>query len=90
MRIVMKFGGSSLATAAHIHRAAQLVAEQRKQGHQVAVVVSAQGDTTDELLEKATGIAENPSKRELDMLLSTGEQVSAALMAMTLHTLGCP
>ena len=90
MRIVMKFGGSSLATAAHIHRAAQLVAEQRKQGHQVAVVVSAQGDTTDELLEKAGEITHNPPPREKDMLLACGEQMSMALMAMQLEELSCP
>lgn len=90
MRIVMKFGGSSLADTGKIMNAAQKAAALHRQGVQVVVVVSAQGDTTDELLEKAAGITENPSKRELDMLLSTGEQVSAALMAMALHTLGCP
>lgn len=90
MRIVMKFGGSSLATAAHIRRAAQLVTEQRGQGHQVAVVVSAQGDTTDELLSKAGEITENPPPREKDMLLACGEQMSMALMAMQLEALSCP
>ena len=90
MRIVMKFGGSSLATAAHIRRAAQLVAEERSRGNQVAVVVSAQGDTTDELLEKAGEITSTPPPREKDMLLACGEQMSMALMAMQLEALGCP
>ena len=90
MRIVMKFGGSSLATAAHIRRAAQLIARQRAEGDQVAVVVSAQGDTTDELIEKAREITPEPGSRENDMLLSCGEQMSMALMAMQLEALGCP
>ena len=90
MRIVMKFGGSSLATAAHIHRAAQLVLRQRQEGHQVAVVVSAQGDTTDELLTKAGEITRDPTPREKDMLLACGEQMSMALLAMQLEALCCP
>lgn len=90
MRIVMKFGGSSLATAAHIRRAAQLVAGQRASGDQVAVVVSAQGDTTDELIEKAREISSAPDSREKDVLLACGEQMSMALMAMQLQELGCP
>ena len=90
MRIVMKFGGSSLATAAHIRRAAQLVAEQRSRGNQVAVVVSAQGDTTDQLLEKAGEITSTPPPREKDMLLACGEQMSMALMVMQLEALCCP
>ena len=90
MLIVMKFGGSSLASAAHIRRAAQLVADARKQGDRVAVVVSAQGDTTDALIEKALEIAPAPSEREKDMLLSCGEQMSIALMTMQLMELGCP
>ena len=90
MLIVMKFGGSSLASAAHIRRAAQLVADVRKQGDRVAVVVSAQGDTTDELIGKAMEIAPVPTEREKDMLISCGEQMSIALMAMQLNQLGCP
>lgn len=90
MLIVMKFGGSSLASAAHIRRAAELIADQRKNGDQVAVVVSAQGDTTDELITKAKEITETPPGRERDMLLSCGEQMSMALMAMQLEALGCP
>ena len=90
MLIVMKFGGSSLASVAHIRRAAQLVADARKQGDRVAVVVSAQGDTTDELIEKALEISPAPPEREKDMLISCGEQMSIALMAMQLMQLGCP
>ena len=90
MRIVMKFGGSSLASAAHIRRAAQIVCRRRQQGDQVAVVVSAQGDTTDELIEKAGEITQMPLPREKDQLLCCGEQMSMALMAMQLEALDCP
>lgn len=90
MRIVMKFGGSSLASAIHIRRAAELILRQRADGDQVTVVVSAQGDTTDELLEKAREICPEPVGRERDMLLCCGEQMSMALMAMQLEALGCP
>ena len=90
MRIVMKFGGSSLASAIHIRRAAELIARQRAEGDQVAVVVSAQGDTTDALIEKAREINPEPCGRERDMLLCCGEQMSMALMAMQLEALGCP
>ena len=90
MRIVMKFGGSSLASAIHIRRAAQLVARQHADGDRVVVVVSAQGDTTDELIEKAREITPEPGGRERDMLLCCGEQMSMALMAMQLEALGCP
>jgi len=90
MRIVMKFGGSSLASAIHIRRAAELIARQRAEGDQVAVVVSAQGDTTDALIEKAREINLEPCGRERDMLLCCGEQMSMALMAMQLEALGCP
>ncbi|MBQ4578716.1 MAG: aspartate kinase [Clostridia bacterium] len=90
MRIVMKFGGSSLASAIHIRRAAELILRQRADGDQVTVVVSAQGDTTDELLERAREICPEPAGRERDMLLCCGEQMSMALMAMQLEALGCP
>lgn len=90
MRMVMKFGGTSLADTGKIMNAAKKAAALQKQGVQVIVVVSAQGDTTDCLLQKAAAISESPSRRELDMLLSTGEQACAALTAMALHTLGCP
>ncbi len=90
MLIVQKFGGSSVADAEKIRRVAGIIADTFCEGHDVVVVLSAQGDTTDELLEKAAEINEKPSKRELDMLLSTGEQMSIALMAMALEKLGMP
>ncbi len=88
--IVQKFGGSSVADAGRLLRVSQIVREERDAGHDVLVVVSAQGDTTDELLQKARGTAKAPSQRELDALLSAGEQVSAALTAMTLEAQGIP
>lgn len=90
MLIVQKFGGSSVADAAKITRVAGIIADCFCEGNDVVVVLSAQGDTTDELLEKAAEINPNPSKRELDVLLSTGEQVSVALMSMALERLGLP
>jgi len=88
--IVQKFGGSSVADAAKVRRVAGIIADTYCEGHDVVVVLSAQGDTTDELIEKALEINPKPSKRELDMLLSTGEQVSIALCAMALEKLGLP
>jgi aspartate kinase len=88
--IVQKFGGSSVANAERIFNVANRVIDTYKEGHSVVVVVSAQGDTTDELLEKAKEINENPSKREMDVLLSTGEQISIALLAMAIEKLGYP
>jgi aspartate kinase len=85
---IMKFGGSSVATLEHIRAAAGVIARTRRAGHEVAVVLSAMGDTTDELLAKACAISVRPNPRELDMLLSSGEQVSVALMAMALRELG--
>lgn len=90
MLIVQKFGGSSVADAARIRNVAGIIAESFLLGHDVVVVLSAQGDTTDELLEKAAEINPDPSKRELDMLLTTGEQQSIALMAMCLEGMGLP
>ncbi len=90
MRIVMKFGGSSLATAVQMRAAAGLVAAERNQGNQVAVVVSAQGDTTDELEARAEEVCARPNPREKDQLLACGEQMSMALMAMALEALDCP
>ena len=90
MLIVQKFGGSSVADAEKVRRVAGIIADTYCEGNDVVVVLSAQGDTTDELLEKAAEINEKPSKRELDMLLSTGEQISIALMAMALEKLGLP
>jgi aspartate kinase len=86
--IVQKYGGSSLATADRIRNAARRIAQARENGAHVIVVVSAMGDTTDELLELARQVSDDPPAREVDLLLSTGETVSAALMAMALGTLG--
>lgn len=90
MLIVKKFGGSSVANAERINHVAQTIVNSYKEGNQVVVVLSAQGDTTDELIEKAKEINPNASKREMDMLLSTGEQQSVALMAMAIEKLGYP
>lgn len=90
MLIVKKFGGSSVANAERIKHVAQTIVNSYKEGNQVVVVLSAQGDTTDELIEKAAEINPNASKREMDMLLSTGEQQSVALMAMAIEALGYP
>lgn len=85
---VQKFGGTSVATAEKIHRAARRAIQERLNGQQVVMVVSAMGKTTDELLTLAKAVSPNPPKRELDMLLTTGEQVSIALMAMAIHSFG--
>lgn len=90
MLIVKKFGGSSVANAERIKHVAETIVNSYKEGHQVVVVLSAQGDTTDELIEKANEINPNPSKREMDMLLATGEQQSVALMAMAIGGMGYP
>lgn len=86
--IVQKFGGSSVCDYAHLLRMARIVKSRVDEGNDVVVVLSAQGDTTDGLLQKAKEISEQPSPRELDMLLSAGEQMSAALGAMTLRSIG--
>jgi aspartate kinase len=86
--VVQKFGGSSVATAERITAAARRAIRAQQDGNQVVVVVSARGDTTDELIELAQEITENPPSREMDMLLSTGEQISIALTAMAIHALG--
>ena len=86
--VVMKFGGSSVADAARIKRVANRIVEAREAGHPVVAVVSARGDTTDELIEMAKEISDDPPAREMDMLLSTGERISAALLAMAIHDLG--
>ena len=90
MLVVKKFGGSSVADKERIFNVARRCAEEYQMGNDVIVVLSAMGDTTDELLEKAAEINPYPSKRELDMLLTTGEQVSVALMAMALQFLNVP
>jgi len=87
-RYIMKFGGSSVATVDHIRAVAGVIARRQHEGHEVAVVLSAMGDTTDELLAKALAISSRPNPRELDMLLSTGEQVSISLLAMALREQG--
>ena len=86
--VVQKFGGSSVATAERIKAAARRAIRAKQAGKQVVVVVSARGDTTDDLIELAREISEQPPAREMDMLLSTGEQISIALMAMAIHELG--
>ncbi len=86
--IVQKFGGSSVADKDRVLNVARRVVQTYKEGNSVVVVVSAQGDTTDDLLEKAAEITSNPSKRELDMLLASGEQISISLLAMAIKTLG--
>ncbi len=86
--IVQKYGGSSVSDIPKLKRVAQKIVEQARQGNRMIVVVSAMGKTTDELIEKSYEIIENPSEREMDMLLSTGEQVSIALVTMAIHALG--
>ena len=88
--IVQKFGGSSVRDAQRIRNVAGIIADTYRAGNQVMVVLSAQGDTTDDLIEKAREINPKASKREMDMLLSTGEQISIALCAMALEGMGLP
>ena len=88
MLTVMKFGGSSVADLEHIRNVANRCIEKQREGSQVVVVLSAMGKTTDNLIATAKQITEQPSRRELDMLLTTGEQVSVSLMAMTLISMG--
>lgn len=90
MLIVQKFGGSSVADAEKMKNVAKRIIQTYDAGNDVVVVLSAQGDTTDELIAKAAEISGKPSKREMDMLLSTGEQQSVALLAMTLIEMGYP
>ena len=88
--IVQKFGGSSVANAERVFNVARIVTDTYKEGNNVVVVVSAQGDTTDDLIDKANEINPNASKRERDMLLASGEQISIALLAMAIEKLGFP
>jgi aspartate kinase len=88
--VVQKFGGTSVANAERIMAAARRAIRARQAGNQVVVVVSARGDTTDELIDLAKEISEAPHAREMDMLLSTGEQISIALTAMAVQELGAP
>jgi len=87
-KIVQKFGGTSVADIDHIRKAAQIVVNATNEGHEVLAVVSAMGDTTDKLISLARTITPNPTARELDMLLTTGEQQSVALMSMAIHECG--
>lgn len=88
--IVQKFGGSSVADAERVMNVARIVTDTYKQGNDVIVVVSAQGDTTDDLIEKAMEINPNANKREMDQLLTAGEQISISLLAMAIEKLGFP
>ena len=89
MLIVQKYGGTSLADPGRIMTAARRAAEENRKGHRVVVVVSAQGDTTDLLIEKAAQINKRRAAREMDAYLAAGEQLSAGLMSMALGALGC-
>jgi len=86
--IVQKFGGTSVGDVEKIKNVAQRIIRAKKSGHQVVVVVSAMGKTTDGLIKIAKEINPRPEEREMDMLMSTGEQISAALLAMAIHSLG--
>ncbi|MBR5923275.1 MAG: aspartate kinase [Clostridia bacterium] len=89
--IVKKFGGSSVANNERIFNVAQIIVDDYRKGNDVIAVVSAQGDTTDDLIEKAKEINDgNISKREMDVLLTAGEQISSALLAIAIEKLGCP
>jgi aspartate kinase len=88
--VVQKFGGSSVADADRLRRVARRIARERAAGSDLVVVVSAMGDTTDELLRLAAAITDEPDPRELDMLLATGEHQAATLLSMALHALGVP
>ncbi len=88
--VVQKFGGTSVKDAERVFNVAKIVTDTYQKGNNVVVVVSAQGDTTDDLIEKAMEINPNPSKREMDVLLSTGEQISMSLLAMAIEKMGFP
>ncbi len=88
--IVQKFGGTSVANAERLFNVANTIKKTRDAGNDVVVVVSAQGDTTDVLIEKAKEITNSPSQREMDVLLSTGEQITISLLAMALGQINCP
>ena len=90
MLIVQKYGGTSLGSGEKILAAARRAAALAERGVQVVVVVSAQGDSTDEMIRKAAQLNRRGNKREMDAYLSAGEQMSAGLMAMALGALGCP
>ena len=84
----MKFGGSSVGSTERMQRVARRIADYKEAGHQVVVVVSAMGDTTDDLIDQSKQLNQNPPSREMDMLLTTGEQISVALLSMTVNQIG--
>ena len=86
--IVQKYGGSSVADTESIKRVAKRIVETKKKGNKVAVVVSAMGDTTDDLIDQALSIDSNPPEREMDMLMTAGERISMSLLAMAIHAAG--
>ncbi len=86
--VVQKYGGSSVADAASVKRVAARIVETKRAGHDVVVIVSAMGDTTDDLIALAEQVSPNPAARELDMLLTAGERISMAVLAMAIHDLG--
>ena len=88
--IVQKYGGSSVKDNQHLQKVAKRIADSFRQGNQMVVVLSAQGKTTDQLIEKSKEITHTAQERELDVLLSTGEQMSISLLAMALQELNCP
>ncbi len=88
--IVQKFGGTSVADAHHINNVAKIITNLYSKGNDIIVVVSAQGDTTDDFLNLASQVNKNPSKREMDALISAGEQISSSLLAMAIQNLGVP
>src|SRR5256884_8251105 len=86
--VVQKYGGSSVADVEKLKQVAERVVRTRKKGHNVVVVVSAMGDTTDDLLALAKQVSPNPDRRELDMLLTAGERISMALLSLAIRELG--
>ncbi len=86
--IVMKFGGSSVGTPERMQRVAKRIIDRQQEGNNIVVVVSAMGDTTDDLIDQSKQLNPNPPAREMDMLLTVGEQISIALLSMTVHQLG--
>lgn len=90
MLLVQKYGGTSLADVGRIRAAARRASELSRQGNQMVIVVSAQGDTTDEMIRRASQLNRRRAAREMDAYLAAGEQMSAALMAMAIGAMGCP
>ena len=88
--IVQKFGGTSVANAERVRNVAKIITDTYRAGNDVVVVVSAQGKTTDDYIAKAAELTAKPQKREMDVLLAAGEQISMSLMAMAIQEMGCP